>query len=263
MAERAPDLVGITNRASNRLKDPRYHLGKPNERDTVQHEAFPGSGTATTTLEYLAESDVCHSCYVVAGYGMRGTHDTDSGSPSSLDSPISLSINDVVAMIYVNDGKEPPSSQEIENAYKKYVDPPKWKILVQNRNLPNPEDPQIKRQVLATGDEAVSDIFQVAQCIACHAIPGIPGAIGTIGPPLGLKATGFARLKDPSYRGKATTPLEYFQESILEPDRYVVSGYPKNVMPKVYGHELSALAAMKMVDYLIQLEEGKAPPPIK
>ena len=228
IGERAPNLRGVIDRAQERLKDPRYHLGKPNERDTIQHEAFPGSGTATNTLEYLAESDVCHSCYVVAGYGMRGTHDTDSGAPSSLYAPISLSINDVVAIttwLYVNDGKKPPSPGEIENAYRKFVDPTKWKILVETRNIPRFEDRPIA-EVLATGHEAVSDMFRLAQCTACHTIPGIFRATGKIGPPLGLKTKAATRLKDPSYQGKATTPREYIIESILDPSAYVVPLFP-------------------------------------
>lgn len=42
LSERAPNLDGITDRANERLKDPRYHLGKPNERDTVQRRHSPG-----------------------------------------------------------------------------------------------------------------------------------------------------------------------------------------------------------------------------
>src|SRR5947208_16378147 len=68
LSERAPNLYGITERAKERLKDPRYHMNRPNERDTVQKEAFPGSGTATTALEYIAESAVCPNCYVVQGF---------------------------------------------------------------------------------------------------------------------------------------------------------------------------------------------------
>jgi cytochrome c2 len=263
LAERTPDLRGVTDRAPNRLKDSRYHLGKPNERETVQHEAFPGSGTATTTLEYLAESDVYHSCYVVAGYGMRGSHDTDSGAPSSLNYPMNLSINDAVAVttwIYINDGKKPPSPHEIEDAYKKFVDPPRWKALIQTRSLPRLEDRPVA-QVLATGDEAVSDIFHLAQCLMCHTIPGIQGATGNLGPPLGLKTNAVSRLKDPSYHGKATTPREYVFESILDPSAFVVPPFPDNVMPKIYGARLSALAVDKMVNYILTFENKPAPSP--
>lgn len=40
LGERAPNLFGATKRTAERLKDPRYHLGKPQDRDTVQKEAL-------------------------------------------------------------------------------------------------------------------------------------------------------------------------------------------------------------------------------
>jgi cytochrome c2 len=258
----APNLIGVTKRAAERLQDPRYRLGEPEKRPTVQHEAFPGSGTATNTLEYLAESDVCHSCFVMAGWGVRGSNDTDTGAPSSVEPPISLSIDELIAMttwFYVRDGKKPPLPQEIEDAYKKFVAPPKWKILVQTRSFPKLEDLQTRGQVLATGHEAVSDIFHFAQCHLCHTIPGVQGATGKLGPPLGLKTTAVSRLKDPLYRGKATTPREYVYESIHDPSAHVVLPFPDNVMPKDYGSRLSALAVDKMVTYILTFENEPAP----
>ena len=125
LGERAPNLFGATKRASERLKDPRCHLGRPQERDTVQKEAFPGSGTATTPLEYIAETLLCPSCYVPAGYGTRGTDDEESPEPNVTRPPISLKIDDLVAIttwLYVHNGHPPfPSSdckslQEIHDA---------------------------------------------------------------------------------------------------------------------------------------------------
>jgi hypothetical protein len=69
-------------------------------------------------------------------------------------------------------------------------------------------------------------------------------------------------LKDPTYRGKATTTREYIAESILYPSIYVTHGYPDNLMPKNYGTELSGLALDKMVEYLAEVEAGKEPPPL-
>jgi hypothetical protein len=63
----------------------------------TQHEAFPGSGTATTTFKYLAESNVCHSCFIMAGWGVRGSNDTDTDAPSSVEPPINLSIDEFIA----------------------------------------------------------------------------------------------------------------------------------------------------------------------
>jgi hypothetical protein len=144
----------------------------------------------------------------MVGWGIRGSNDTDTGAPSSVGLPIDLSINELIAMttwFYVTDGEKPPSPVEIENAYKKFVDPARWNILLQTRNLPKLDAFQTRGQVWATGDEAVSDIFHLAACDACHTIPGILRATGTMGPPLGLKTTAASRLKDPSYRGKAHT----------------------------------------------------------
>ena len=129
LSERAPNLYGITERAKERLKDPRYKVGKPEERDTVQKEAFPGSGTATTGLEYIAESLVCPSCYVVSGFGMRGTNDRESPGEPLIGPPIELSICELIAIdtwLYVHDEKEPPSPREIEQAYRKFIPESEW-----------------------------------------------------------------------------------------------------------------------------------------
>ncbi len=260
LGERAPNLFGATKSASKRLKDPQYHLGKPQERDTLQKEAFPGSGTATTALEYLAETLLCPSCYVVAGYGVRGTDDKESQDTYMTRPPISLKIDDLVAVttwLYMHDRQIPPSPTKIVKAFRKFMTPEDWKYVT---TIPHPP---VYGSLFATGEEIVDDIFRDAQCTACHAIPGIPGAVGTHGPKLTMKTIGSTRIKDKNCHGKATTVREYITESILYPSMYVTRGYPDNTMPKIYGNKLDGLALDKMVDYLAEVEEGKAPPPIK
>jgi hypothetical protein len=105
---------------------------------------------------------------------------------------------------------------------------------------------------LVTGDEAIHEIFIRAGCVVCHEIPGIPDAKGRVGPPLVLGSTGKQRLGDPTYRGKARTVHEYVIESVLEPDRFVVPGYPSRTMPAWYGSKLSALALEKIARHLEQ-----------
>lgn len=105
---------------------------------------------------------------------------------------------------------------------------------------------------LVTGEEAIHEIFIRAGCVVCHEIPGIPEAKGRVGPPLVLGSTGKRRLGDPAYRGKAKTVHEYVIESVLEPDRFVVPGYPSRTMPTWYGSKLSALALEKIARYLEQ-----------
>jgi mono/diheme cytochrome c family protein len=105
---------------------------------------------------------------------------------------------------------------------------------------------------LVTGDEPTAEIFTKAGCAVCHTIPGISGADGRVGPPLLLGATGPARLADPSYKGRAQTVREYVIESVIEPGRFVVPGYPDHTMPTWYGSKLSALALEKIASYLEQ-----------
>lgn len=109
---------------------------------------------------------------------------------------------------------------------------------------------------LVTGDEPLVEILTKPGCPVCHLIPGIPGATGQVGPPLVLGSTGPQRLNDPEYRGQATTVHEYIVESVLEPQRFVVRGYPEHTMPTWYGSKLSALALEKMASYLERQTEG-------
>jgi mono/diheme cytochrome c family protein len=254
-----PNLSGITDRAAERLKDPRYHLGHPQARKTVIREAYPGSGTATTALEYIAESLVCVSCYVVPGYGEPGTYDRASPEIEVTQPPYNLRLNDLVAVIswlYVNDGKTPPAISTIEAALSKFLTP------LEHRRLtgPPPEPlPTKNPTVLASGEESLEDMFTRAHCVACHVIPGVPQATGSIGPPLTMGSVGEQRLKDPEYKGTAHTPREFVIESILYPRRYVAHGHRDNVMPAVYGSNLTTLVVERMADYLLTLHEGQQP----
>ncbi|MBI5411104.1 MAG: c-type cytochrome [Nitrospirae bacterium] len=259
LSERAPNLWGVPDRAKTRLDDPRYHKGKPGDRDSEQKEAFPGSGTAETGQEYIAESHSCPSCFVVAGFGVKGTNDKQSPMPAIHKPPISLSLGELAAVdtwMYVREGKEAPSFEEITKAYEKFI----------------PEADRPKQQedkpagagggVLATGEEPVDQIFQKATCVACHTIPGIAGAVGTIGPKLVEGTNAPTRIKDSAYKGTAKSTREYITESVINPSAYVVKGFPDNTMPKEFGKKLSAGALNKIVDYLSQLQEGKEPPKI-
>ncbi len=256
----APNLLGVVKRANERLQDPRYHLNAPEKRTTVQHEAFPGSGTATNALEYLVESDVCHSCYVLEGWGIRGSHDTDSGAPSSVQPPINLSVDEVIAVttwLYVHSNEPPPPPHEIEAAYRKFIPKEKWKAMLRRKqHPPTPAPPGL----FVSGEEDLVVIFNAAQCGVCHTIPGIPGANGTVGPKLTMKTLGPKRLNDKAYRGKARTVREFVTESILDPSIYVTPNYADNLHPKVYKQKLTALAVTRMVDYLSEIAEDQPPP---
>ena len=258
LSERAPNLFGVVARAKQRLEDPRYHKGKPLDRDTVQKEAAPGSGTAETVQEYLAESHVCPSCYVVAGYGVKGTNDRESGMARVNKPPISLTLAELAMVdtwFYVREGVEPPSYAEIVKTYEKFV--PEAERLVDRA-----PDTSInhKNASIISGQDPVDQIFAKAQCVLCHTIPGIAGAVGVVGPKLMEGTNAPLRLKDAAYRGNAKTTRDYVAESIVSPGTYVVKPFQDGVMPKDFGERLSAGALTKIVDYLSKLEEGKPLP---
>ena len=260
LSERAPNLFDIPARAKTRLDEPNYHKGDPASRPSVQKEAFEGSGTAENAQEYIAESHACPNCYVVPGFGVKGTNDTESPMPRIHKPPISLSMGELAAVdtwMYVREGLEPPSYEEIVASYEKFI-PEADRITEASE-----DDAAAAGGVLATGEEPVNEIFTKAACIACHTIPGIEGATGKVGPVLTEGSNAPHRLKDGNYKGKAKSVREYITESILDPSAYVVKDFPDNQMPKDFGKKLSAGAVNKIVDYLSQLKEGEEPPPVE
>lgn len=258
LGERAPNLLGLPARGKERLDDPKYSKGNPSKREYEVKEAFPGSGTAETAQEYIAESHSCPSCYVVSGYGVKGTNDKQSPMPAIHKPPISLSLPELAAVdtwMYVREGVEPPAFEEIVKSYEKFIPEADRPKMAEDK-------PAGATSLMADGSEPIDQIFAKGQCISCHTIPGIPGAIGTIGPKLEEGTNAPLRIKDPGYKGTAKSTSEYIMESIVDPSVYVVKPFPDNTMPKVFGQKLSAGALKKIVDYLSQVKAGAPPPKI-
>lgn len=116
----------FTERIERLVASPKY---RQKSKDTEQPETFPGSGHATSVIEYLAESNICPPCYVVPGFGVRNTHDRESPMPKIHKPPISLSLDELMAIdtwLYFYDGKEPPSPDDIEKAYRKFIPKYDW-----------------------------------------------------------------------------------------------------------------------------------------
>ena len=85
-------------------------------------------------------------------------------------------------------------------------------------------------------------IFINQGCGSCHTYqPAGPDAVGNIGPDLDKLA---------AYAKTANQPLDAFvRESIVDPNKYIEKGYPKNVMPKSYA-SLPASDLIALVDFL-------------
>jgi len=233
VSERAPNLWGIT--ARKRL-----------------HE---------TSIEYIAESHTCPSCYVVGGFGLKGTENRKSPMPRIHKPPISLTIDELIAIdtwLFVREGEIPPTAEIIEAAYRKFI--PESDIVKKKTPFDPKDDEYFDykfSKVLVTGNETIGDMFLKTQCFNCHMISGIKMGRSTLGPKLTMRTNAPKRLEDPNYSGTATTVKEYIRESILSPKVYVVSGYQGDVMPHDYGTQMSAKALNTMVNYLANWEETK------
>ncbi len=253
--ERAPNMFGLADRANETVMLDSYI-----NRDTIQTVAFDGSGIAENGVEYMAESHACPNCYVSPGYGKRGTNDRESPMPAIHKPPISLTIDEMVAIdtwTYVREGIDAPSIDDMRAAYEKFI--------------PEDERPQAsaggdeagggENPLLATGDEPLPEIFEKAQCILCHVIPGIPGADeGDFGPELYVKTNAPKRIKDKGYTGAASSVQEYILESIMNPNLYVVPDFDEDLMPDDFGTTLNAKTLFRIVNYISKLEKGKDPP---
>jgi hypothetical protein len=265
---RCPNLFGVEERSHTRIKEERYlnspikigeadgatgiMKGKP---DQIPAE-YRRKGSADLTGEdYLRESLMCPSCYVVEGYGKEG--DTVSPMPVISKPPISLTpveLNSVLAWL---------QSKDTPGEFAKVTIP-----------LPSPEDTAAKDDaggdsggggedapLFVTGNETVQEMVDKLGCPLCHTIPGVEGATGVLGPKLHEKTNAPKRIKDSRYKGKATNTKEYVRESILNPSAYLVMNeeegaeYPDGLMPQDFSTKLSVQALDKLVDFISNTED--------
>ena len=86
-------------------------------------------------------------------------------------------------------------------------------------------------------------VFNANSCSSCHTLTAAKST-GTIGPDLD---------KLVSYAQQAHQPLAAFvHQSIVDPNAYVQSGYPKGVMPQTFGTSLSKSQLAALVTFLVQ-----------
>jgi cytochrome c oxidase subunit 2 len=91
-------------------------------------------------------------------------------------------------------------------------------------------------------------VFNANGCSSCHTLSAAK-ATGTVGPDLD---------KLVSYAQHAKQPLDAFVEkSIVDPNTYVESGYPKGVMPETFGQSLSKTQLDALVTFLVQSAQKK------
>jgi|SRR5579884_448775 len=261
-ADRCPVLIGEEQRSHNRYKEDRYKAfaarlanGEPNS-GIKPHASAPG--------EYLVESEYCPNCYVVEGFGIKGTNDQESPMPIINKPPIQLSDTEIVAVVSFLQTKDDGdfSKWTAKDSWEKY-----WGKPLKAEAAPSgdaakaaPAGPPI-----ALDTDTPEQIVQKMTCFACHKIPGLANAkTGMIGPLLIEKTNAPNRIKSPEYlkakaegKAHANTPREYVIESIMNPGAFIVPGFADDMI-KDFSHKFTVAGLDKLVDYLLQQDAAEA-----
>jgi hypothetical protein len=258
-ADRCPALIGEEARSQNRPKEDRYKMfaaryvnGEPNSG--IKPHAKPGG-------QYLIESEYCPNCYVVEGYGIKGSNDMETPMPIINKPPIQLTDNEIVAVVSFLQSKDTPGD------FSKVTAKRDWEDYFGRKLAPvalAPQEVPISRTI-AYAEDTPEQIVKKMGCFDCHKIPTVAIAkTGLIGPLLIEKTNAPHRLKSPEYqkavregRAHARTPKEYVMESIMHPDAFIVPGFQDDMM-KDFGKKFTFDALEKMADFLLTLDEENA-----
>jgi len=208
---RAPDILQLNmiETAQQRLDDERYQ------------------GAAKDTAEYLRESMLQPGLFVVAGFGKKGSNDSESPMPAVDKAPILLSpieIDAVIAFMQAKDGNE---------------------VTVE---LPT-EMPAAETQVAEAAPAASSappapaDSAEAALakyiCTACHSVAGSQSPVGP----------------DLNQVGDRLSPAE-LRQSIIEPNAVVAEGFHPGMMPVDFASKMTVSELQMIVDYLSAQKAG-------
>ncbi len=86
-----------------------------------------------------------------------------------------------------------------------------------------------------------------AGCKTCHSLE--PGTV-IIGPSM-------AEVGDQAaLRVSGLTAEEYLKQSIVDPNAYIVEGFPGSVMPNTYVNDITEEEIDKLVAYMLSITEG-------
>ncbi len=277
-ADRCPNLVALPSspdatlrvpeevRSHNRFKEERY---KSFQTKLVNGEANSGiKPHASSGGEYLIESEYCPNCYVVEGFAIKGTNDSESPMPIINKPPIELTDTEIVSVVSFLQSKDTPGDFSRVNAKES------WESYFGKKLDAAPPAPggapgtaQVAADApkIAMETDTPEEIVQKMGCFACHKIPGISVAkIGMIGPLLIEGTNAPNRIKSKEYQeavkaGKASarTPKEYVMESIMKPDAFIVPGFQDDML-KDFSQKFTFAALEKMAEYLLQQDEAAA-----
>lgn len=196
---RAPMLDKVGAVAEERMKDARY------------------KGAAKTAEEYIHESLVKPSAFVVAGFGKSGTNDTESPMPDVTGGSIGLNEAETAAVI----------------AYLQDLSGVEVTVAIPAMPAAGAEAPKAEEAApLKSADEVIAK----HACGACHNFTGDAPSLGPNLAKIGKK-------------GK-----DYVRQAVLDPDAVIAKGFAGGMMPKTYGEQLKAVELEMLVNYLAGLK---------
>jgi hypothetical protein len=109
-------------------------------------------------------------------------------------------------------------------------------------------------QTLPAGDaDRGAALAQSRDCLGCHR--NLP--VGPLYQPEGEPAIGARaaeRIESPDYTGQAQDAEQYLLESIVDPEAYVVDGFPAGLMPDGFAVLLTRQQAADLIAYLLTLQ---------
>lgn len=270
-ADRCPNLIGEVKRSAKRLGEDRYKMFMDHYKD--KPEANSGISTHAKVVngsggQYLIESEYCPNCYVVQGYGLKGTNDMVSPMPIINKPPIELNDLEIVSVVSFLQSKDTPGD------FSQVTAKASWEGYWNKKLVASAEDAKkdegqagggINPKKIALPDDTPEQIVTKMACFACHKIPTIGIArTGIIGPLLIEKTNAPNRLKSPEYQeakkaGKAhaNTPKEYVMESIMHPDAFIVPGFADDML-KDFSKKFTFAALESMAEFLLTLDEDVA-----
>ena len=207
--ERCPDLAGVGERSETRIKEERY------------------KGKATTGAEYLVESLMEPTTYVVEGY-----------QPSM--PPVGRQLSDLELVAVVSFLQ----SQGGEVTVNGQTHFPKWRGEGGGAATAAAA-PAAGTAAAAPSGASGQELVQQWGCIACHTLDGPEKLVGP-------------SLWDIGARKDAN----YIRESILQPDAVVVEGFPPGLMKGTldgsgFYQKMSLQDLNAIVDYLTSLKGAK------
>jgi mono/diheme cytochrome c family protein len=202
---RAPMLDTIGDVAPIRLEDPRYE------------------GEAGDIEAYLTESLVDPSAFVVAGFGKKGTTDTESPMPNVSGGGIGLSEAEVAAVVaYLQDSGGTEVTVEIPTG------------------IGEEEEEDSEEAEESEPRDAISDPKALMAQFACDACHMVNGEGGDLGPNLS---------KIGASRDRA-----YLRRAILVPNADIAEGFEADMMPEDLGEQIYVSELELLLDFLAGLK---------